>query len=57
MVRQGQEIDERDPLHADQRGLKRDDAPMGGRCVDDIVPAEERIPESAETVAREAPRD
>jgi hypothetical protein len=57
MVGQGQEVDERDPLHADQQGLERDEAPMGGRGVDDIVGAEERIPEGAETVAREAPRD
>lgn len=53
----GQGIDERDPAYAGQRGLERDEVPMRGRGMEGGAAAEERIPEGAETVAREAPRD
>jgi len=62
MVGQRDRIGERDPAHAEQRELERDDAQAGvadsmpGRGNSGGLAAEERITGSAETVAAEVER-
>lgn len=47
---QGKTVDAHDPLHADQRALDKDEAVVGRS---DVPSAEERIPESSESVSAE----
>ncbi|TKA71872.1 hypothetical protein B0A49_00840 [Cryomyces minteri] len=48
-------VDAHDPEHVDQRAADRDDAVVGRGSVGGDS-AQDRVPESADTVAREAPR-
>lgn len=51
-------VDGRDPEFANQRALDKEEGALAGQRGTVGGPAaEERLPETAETVAREAPRD